>query len=467
MSARISHIPFYEKLVVADYWLYLAGITYAVPIFLFYSWRPIAGIAYAVFPLAILLVVHAPTTLAAVIIASFLFIPLTQPIVLLPADAMALLLILAYIIDLLVRGSSLRRNLLVRPYLVYILVMVVSILLENFTFLSVRYFARQLVLFGTFMAAAHFVPRIRIRNYLIIFVIAAGFNGFISLSQFLASGGWMRTFGLAGLGFGDHAMLAVLISTVCYVWSRDLRMRWLWTLAIVCVLGALIATQTRASMITAGWGLMVIVITSWMTTRHTGDRGPRKNLLHAGLSFLLIISLLIAFTPIFSGVMYRFGRMGLQATGTILERMTLWKAALTAFTENPFFGIGIGNYPMIYNWVPEIRFDHIYYLVTGLSPHAISLGSLAETGIFGFISLSVFYFYAIRTARRNFYNAESRYDIVTTHALYIIALVIVGSSIYAGSWFWGNNSYHMAIFFGFIAGYRNRIPAPVAGGTGG
>ncbi|MCP4569674.1 MAG: O-antigen ligase family protein [FCB group bacterium] len=464
MSMRISHIPFYDRLPVSSLRLLTAAAVYAVPVMLLMLWKLQAGIIMAVAPLLFLTVAHGPTAIMILIAASFVYIPLGVDIFLLPADLAAFVLIAAYVVDLLCRGASPVRNRIARPYLAYLLVIVISLSLEGFTDLSVRFFSRQVVLFGTFAAVAHFGYKIRVRHFLQLMIIAAVVNSSFSLSQFLMAGGQIRTFGAAGLGFGDHAMLAFLISVVYYFWSRDLRARFLYGMAAIITMGGMVATQTRASIITAMWGLAIVIFLALWAGARLSRKSPRRNLFIAGALVLLIVPLLALYTPIFEGIFYRFGRMGLEATGTILLRVSLWKAALSAFWANPLFGIGTGNFAAIHLWIPEVRFDPIFYLVAGLSTHALAMTALAETGLAGFSTLAYFLVRAVKTAFRNFSEAESNYDIADTHCLLAVAIAVLGSSIYAGSWFWGNNSYHMAIFFGLIASYRHHPDPPKVGG---
>ncbi len=464
MSTRISHIPFFGRLYISDTKLFAAAAMYALPLVTLFMWRPKLGIFFAAVPVCLLLVSHGPSAIAVLIGATFVYAPLTDKIVLLPADAAAMILIAAYIVDLLFRGPAKGVNRLAGPYLLYLAVMLISVSLEGFTFLSVRFFLRQLLLAGAFMAISHYGHKINPRNILIVFVVVAVMNSTYSLAQFLLAGGTIRAFGLAGRGYGDHAMLAFLISSVFYIWTRDVRARILWGLAAILTFGALVATQTRASMITAGWGLVMIAIFAlWAGRRHKINT-PAKNLAVAVGLMLLIIPVLAAYTPMFEGIAYRFGRIGLQASETILLRISLWKAATAAFWGNPFFGIGAGNFPMVAQWVPEVRFDYIFYLVAGLSTHSVLMTVLAEMGLAGLLSLVLFFGRSLKMAHREFSSTAIDNDLPVTHSLFAVSLAIIGSSFYAGSWFWGSNSYHMALFFGVIASYRQRLTQNVSGG---
>lgn len=451
---------------IGNWALFAVAAVYAAPLPLLLYWRPIYGLVYALSPFLLLLISHGPTAIAAVIVASFFYFPLPGELALLPADMAALALILAYAVDLLVRKSAPVPNLIARAYLLYLLVVLISIALELFTPLSVRYFMRQLVLFGAFMATAHFGRDALARKILIVYVLTAIANSAIALGQSLLSGGSVRAFGLAGRGFGDHAMLGFVIAAVFFLWSRDIRLRLFWGAATWITAGGILATQTRASAITAGWCLLLAVVLTLWKGRSLRLRTPVRNLAIAVGFILLVIPLLVYYTPLFTGIAHRFGRLGPQARETVLLRVTLWKAAMAAFSANPLFGIGAGNFPMVGQWVPTVRFDPIFYMVSGMSTHAVIMTAMAETGIAGVLSMLWFLAGTLHKAWRNLTAVVSETEIPAVISLAAIALAVVGSLWYAGSWFWGNNSYHMAIFFGLIASYGCRSAASPADGAG-
>ena len=456
MSSRISHIPFFERAVIPDWTLLAAGLLYAIPTVLLLSWRFNIGVIFAAAPFIFLLACHGPSCIYLLIPASFLFLPYEGFITILPVDFMAILLVAAYGIDLLRGRKRSLPNPIARPYLLYLLAILVSIALEEFTPLSIRFFLRQILLFGAFMAVAHFSDRVRIKHLFIIFVASALLNSSYSLMQFLGAGGGIRAFGLAGRGYADHVMIGFLICAVYYLWSEDLRERFFWAISALIMVGAIAATQTRASVITAAFGLVVILFSGLKAGRRITFRVPRKNLIIAIFLAFVTIVLLVLYTPVFDGIVHRFGRIGLHASGTILLRLSLWTASIKAFLANPFFGIGAGNFPTIYAWVPEVRFDPIFYMVEGMSTHAILMTALSETGLFGLVTISWFYFRTIRVSHTILANSETAADSAATLALFAIAACVLFSSIYAGAWFWGNNSYHMALFFGLIAAFRHQ-----------
>ena len=454
--AGISHIPFYKKSHISDWSLLIWALIYAIPVAILFAWKPTIGLIFAAAPIVFLLVNHGPSAIYLLLVSTFLFFPLDIGILLLPADIMAFIVIAAYLVDLLVKGASPRRNRLAEYFALYLGVILLSIIFEGLTILSIRYFFRQLVLISTFLAVSHLGVRTNAKRAMIFFILAAVLNSVYSVRQFLDAGGNIRAFGLAGYGYGDHVMIGFLISSIFYLWTKDIRARIFWAVCALIMIAALAATQTRASVISAGWALVVVLALSLVTAKRIGYRVPKQSLSMAIILGAFIVPLLVLYTPVFGGVVHRFGRMGFEAAGTILLRVSLWKAAIAAFWDNPILGIGAGNFSNIANWVPDVKFDPIFYLVSGLGTHVVILTALAETGLLGFVAMLLFMWRAVKESYRCFTASVELSEIPVTMCLMIIPLVVLGSSFYAGAWFWGNNSYHMAVFFGLMASYRNR-----------
>ncbi len=450
---------------IPDWALFVTAFLYAVPVSLLLYWDIRVGVAAALLPFVIFLVSYGPAAIYVLVVATFAFFPAHGWAALLPADLAALVLIAAWVVDLLSRGRVSGRNPLARPFFAYVAVVFLSVAVSGFTGLSIKFFLRQLVLIGTFLSVYHFGRRMNARTVLIIFVLAANLNSLYSVLLFLAAGGGIRSFGFAGRGFGDHAMMAFLISVIFYLWTRDIRMRIFWGLSCLLLLAAMAATQTRASMISAGWGLFIVVVGAWRSGKSLRIPLPRRNLIIAVVLLILIVPALMLYTPVFEGVMHRFERIGLHASGTILLRVSLWTAALKAFWGHPILGIGAGNFPMVSQWVPEVRFDPIFYMVSGLSTHAVVMSALAETGIAGLLALGFFLLRTIRMTYRKYIAAQDAESRAVCQSFFVIALIVLGTSLYAGSWFWGNNSYHMAVFFGLAATYRHREKTVISEGA--
>jgi O-antigen ligase len=88
-----------------------------------------------------------------------------------------------------------------------------------------------------------------------------------------------------------------------------------------------------------------------------------------------------------------------DANFAVLERMAHWQAALSMWTENPWLGVGIGNYEPVYPgyalplWPLPLGHAHNYYL-----------NIAAETGVLGLAAYLILWLAALvgawRAARR-------------------------------------------------------------------
>ncbi|MCX5782034.1 MAG: O-antigen ligase family protein, partial [Elusimicrobia bacterium] len=82
------------------------------------------------------------------------------------------------------------------------------------------------------------------------------------------------------------------------------------------------------------------------------------------------------------------------------DRIIWWKAAWKMFLDNPFKGVGWGNFENFYLYLrPALSVNSIY-------AHNIFLQILAETGLFGFLSFSMlgyFYLAKIKATKENIF----------------------------------------------------------------
>jgi O-antigen ligase len=107
---------------------------------------------------------------------------------------------------------------------------------------------------------------------------------------------------------------------------------------------------------------------------------------------LLIAALVAVAAP--SGFLDRASRIvsavseqGDQGSG----RIDLWRSALTAFDQEPWFGLGAGNFygeaVSLMQQTPGVRVSFIYYSagLEGRPTHSIYLDALADLGVVGFV----------------------------------------------------------------------------------
>ncbi|MCC6178050.1 MAG: O-antigen ligase family protein [Chloroflexi bacterium] len=87
----------------------------------------------------------------------------------------------------------------------------------------------------------------------------------------------------------------------------------------------------------------------------------------------------------------------------VVERMAHWQAGWEMFLDHPFFGVGPGNYPALYEdyyiapWQDALGHAHNYYL-----------NMAAETGVPGLLALLLVLLLAFRTLRHSIAAATAR-----------------------------------------------------------
>ncbi|MGD8517199.1 MAG: O-antigen ligase family protein [Anaerolineae bacterium] len=178
------------------------------------------------------------------------------------------------------------------------------------------------------------------------------------------------------VGCGSLMFVAMIMS-----WSRG---AWLGLAAAIAVmLLAIVARSSRAALL----GLVFVVLGGYL-------------LLAGGVALIppSIVQRFADFVP-YVGVIDVRGVEITDANFAVLERMAHWQSALAMWTDNPWLGVGIGNYEPVYPryalplWPYALGHAHNYYL-----------NIAAETGVLGLISYLVLWatalLYAWRSARK-------------------------------------------------------------------
>jgi hypothetical protein len=96
---------------------------------------------------------------------------------------------------------------------------------------------------------------------------------------------------------------------------------------------------------------------------------------------------------------------------TAYHRTLLWKAGLQMFKDHPLFGVGLGNFPIVYfeeypDFVAQDPTARWYTRGTWV-PHSIYVQALSETGLAGTIPLLLFCVFCFRTNRRTRRHLET------------------------------------------------------------
>jgi len=160
--------------------------------------------------------------------------------------------------------------------------------------------------------------------------------------------------------------------------------RSLYYLLIPVFLVALALTGNRSGMVALGGSLLVYALVY-------GTPRQRFNLL-LGVGVLGGVGLLLA-SQVSESALQRALDIPLGGSGAddnTKARLDFYRISLNLFLERPFFGVGLGSFGSHAGIYAGVR----------SSPHNIFLGTLAETGIFGFACLLFLYGYVLNVLWR-------------------------------------------------------------------
>ncbi len=275
----------------------------------------------------------------------------------------------------------------------------------------------EFVLFGRFMrASGTFEQPNPYAGYLgLTLPLATGLviAGIVPVRKRISS----RWLVLAG-GAGTLMVLAVAMS-----WSRG---AWLGLAAAIGVMLVAVAARSGRN---AMLGVTFLVVLAYLIAA-------------GGFSLLppSIVQRFSDFTP-YLGVVDVRGVEITDANFAVLERMAHWQSAIGMWTENPWLGVGIGNYEVLYPnyalplWPSALGHAHNYYLNIG-----------AEAGLVGLVSYLILWGAALvqswRAARRGsnlawgvalgvlgvivHLSVHSFFDNLYVHSMYLQVAIMLG-----------------------------------------
>jgi len=191
----------------------------------------------------------------------------------------------------------------------------------------------------------------------------------------------------ATLGF----VLPVLVALFLFIKKEDINTRFLMVLLILLILFATIVSYTRAT-----WLSILASVVVWVMIK-----------LRIRFEMVLVTAVIVIgmFFSIRSQLMVEMGQNRVESSGEFtehiqsmsnistdqsnLERINRWSCALRMWKDKPIFGFGPGTYQFEYG-----RYQRSYEKTristdfgTMGNAHSEYLGPLAETGIFGLISI--------------------------------------------------------------------------------
>jgi len=439
----------------------ILAILLASPAVLFISGpRPVIAALYFGAGAALLLIGNPRVCFFLFLAATSVFYPVAVGgMMIIPADFAVLLVLLAAVLDFLLRvRTEVRRSEFDWPFLALIGAAGLSILLAHNRGLAVTPTLRIIVIFFAFRVVYKIAMQVGVRRILLFYIYQVSILSLINSVIFFWQGGQQRVFGPAWLPMETFTMTALPMAAAFFLRSRRSleRLRYGFVCTVIAV--AIFATQSRAPMVTVAVVLPVLIL---VFRRRSGETSAVKgvgSVLKLAVPAALVV-LLVYFgrETIFQASFERILEMinsTINPEGTIALRVVLWTAAVKAFLTNPLTGIGMGNFKIISQITPEIRLVPVWYYIGGMSPHNVVLHWLAETGLPGAAALLWLAWRGLRAGWSQFESTAAPRDLQTAGALFIGMFIFALSIFYTRAWTWGQDGYIMALLFGLVAARR-------------
>jgi O-antigen ligase len=377
-------------------------------------------------------------------------------------DLGAMLVILTAILDTLLNESSPgRRPVFVINYLVLLGVLLVAGIFGYSFMLSTRPLARVALLFAIFLAVYRLSAKVSMIKIVRFYYWLCVAHAAIGLAGFVYQGGRSRSFGLLPTTLDDFTMIALPIGLAFYLWSGRTRAT-RYFVGTLIVLGALIATQSRATIMFGIFAAILAAIVSWKrassveTDERTLNCSPRdvkrrvKTLVWAAL---VLSAVILALKPgLLAAVGARFDRLITTQPGeTFRLRLVLWNLAITTFAKHPLLGIGPGAFRSLPEINPMLHLEPLLYYVRGLSAHNLLLHYLAEAGLIGAGALVALFVNQFRRARQVWHDQYHSNELSLHLSLYMVASLLLFTTFLEAGWMWGELGFVAAFFIALVA----------------
>ncbi len=320
-----------------------------------------------------------------------------------PTEPLVALLLVAAWCYLGVTRPKLRRPLpLLVPSLVLLLGMLVSINRDSELLYSLKQVLKWLEFLGVYLAASYLIATRRQVWILLALVAMVGVaETAIGLFQvaaqygpdnFVVGGIWLRAYGSFGqpnpyAGFLNLCLS--LMAAVATALSPGGLRRW-WVAATLFVALGVLASLSRGAILSLAIALLIVVA-------KTTDRGRKSAwLILLGLCVLLFAATFVP-QPLVDAAAESFGlgQLSLQSVTpknfSAVQRLANWLVGWQMFLDNPWLGVGIGNFASAYSryapsgWEVPLGHAHNYYLTL-----------MSETGLVG---LGAFLFFSAACLR--------------------------------------------------------------------
>lgn len=378
-----------------------------------------------------------------------------------PADFAVLILLMAVVLDYLLRvRTEVHRTSFDAPFMLLIGAALMSIVLAHDRSLTITPTLRVIVIYLAYRVSYKMAREIGVRRivqvYLLIVVVLAAIN----CVTLVIEGGQHRVFGLAWLPMETFCMTALPMAAAFLIRSNRPGGRLLYGTCCLVIGIAILGTQSRAPMVAV---LVALPVLMWLVMRKAQREQLKSNRwsilwLAMPLAGLVLVVLTLSETA-FRGSFERIGELinsMVRPEGTVSLRVVLWTAAIKAYLVNPITGIGMGNFKVVSQILPDIRLVPVWYYIGGMSPHNVVLHWLVETGPLGAGALLWLAWRGVKVGYRQFMKSLDVQDAQVAGALAIAMVVFALTIFYMRAWTWGQDGYIMALLFGLVAARQRR-----------
>ena len=391
-----------------------------------------------------------------VMFTNLLFID--RPVILI-VDISAFLVIVTAIFDILLKGEYkfTLPKLSFNFFVITILFCLVALFSYNQS-LAVLPILHIVYLFATFLSLYRLSRYVTIEKTLKLFFILSVANALVAVLPYIGASKVERLFGLAHSTLDDILMIAFPIGIVYFIKSSEKTFYYLISLLII--IGGLIATQSRLSILFALFFGGVAVLYS-IKIGEVSTTKLLKRVQGVAYSLLLFIVLILFVAPEYlTALLERFGSLLNSAPSeTFLVRIVLWTNALTTFADNIFFGIGLGHYKILYTIYSSIHLHYMFPYIQGYSAHNMFFHYLAETGLVGTTAVFALIINQFRIVLKTYKSKKHNLSDIDICLLVVSLLFLVTSFIEAG-WMWGQMGYLFVFFLVLIVrNFEKTVPA--------
>ncbi|UCD16576.1 MAG: O-antigen ligase family protein [Candidatus Zixiibacteriota bacterium] len=280
-------------------------------------------------------------------------------------------------------------------------------------------------------------------------------HAFVSLGHtilFFGRGGAWRIFGVTGVGFETFSLVLVPLTLAHAIWARTARQQLKYTGFFLVGLLAALATMSRGPVMTIAIACPILLAVSYYKARKLNHARATGYVSRFALAVVPILVFLLIGTNAYQLLGTRMEQLVAErATGTIETRLSLWKAALESFRLSPVTGIGIGNYWLLDDLLPHLKFDPVRFMVAGLSFHNVFLQYLSETGILGVSALLFLAGSVFSAGRRILVRVTDFEDMTLSLSVFVFSFIFCITIFYMRVWTWGQEGFILAFNLAILA----------------